>query len=299
MCDRTVPAKFQCGDCSANKSANCQSTFGWLWNCDNIGTIGNEPASKKACEHCNRELVLAHILDLLALVIPFGATYGEWLGGVSDPDLNALIKAFTGTFLIDAVLNIYNNDLHKTDPKYTKHDVMKYALLDSLSVGGWVLMSQIVQDYVFHGAPNRVIAAGIAGLANYYHTVGKPPVTMDSQQIGGLVVFASAMASFAGNWSMMGDNLLSRFMSCTTAGFFSFFSAINGTAYINCIMTNKLFPKEAVLSALQLGIASSLAGTLAESAIGKPVVSGLAAGFTALYTANSIFNNKSTFGKCG
>lgn len=298
MCDRTVPPAFVCGDCSTNPNANCQTTFKWLWNCDNIGTKGNEPASKAACEHCNRELVWAHILDLLTLVIPFGATYGEWLGGVSDPDLNALIKAFTGSFLVDAVLNLNYNSTHKNIKGFVPRDVLMYALLDSLSVGGWVLTAQIVQDYVFHGAPNRVIAAGIAGLANYYHTVGKPPMTVDSQQIGGLVIFASAMASFAGNWSMMGDNLLSRFMSCTTAGFFSFFSAINGTKYINCLMTNKFFPKEAFKGALQLGIASSLAGTLAESAIGKPVVSGLAAGFAGLYAAHLIFNNTSTFGKC-
>ena len=282
------------GNTSPGGSTTCSTgAFTWMYNCSSL--TGTE---LKQCHKCNRQLIFDHILDLTTLIIPFGATYGEWLGGVTDPDLNALIKAFTGTFLVDMVLNVTSH----------KQQALNHALIDSLAVGGWVLAAQIIQDYVFHGSPNRVIAAGVAGLANYYRTVGHLPITVDNQEVGGALIFATLMSGFAGNWSMMGDNLLSRFMSTTFAGFFAFFGSMSGD-YASCIINagvpNKknpdrtpIFPKEAFMAALQLGIGSSMMGIIVDSALGKPVISGLAAGATGLYIAKTIFDND-TFKVCG
>jgi hypothetical protein len=237
---------------------------------------------------------MIHLIDICTFIFPFGAAYGDWLGGVTNPDLNLTLKAFTGSFVIDLVFqSLY---FKQNPPKSGKKPILEWALMDSLSTSGWVLMAQIVQDFIFHGAPNRFIGSLVAGLANYYRTAGKLPFKISSQQSGGLVIFANAMAAFAGNWTMMGDNVMSRFISCTFAGFLSFFSAIekgNGEA---CIINNKLM-KEAFMKALQLGLETSLVGTLVQSAIGKPIVSGLAAGVASLYAAYYIFNG-TTFKDC-
>lgn len=265
-------------DCNKNSKVPCSTTFKWMYDCSKIPS--NSGITKADCEQANRGLVLSHVLDLCSLLFPFGAAYGDWLGGVSDPDLNLTIKAMTGSFVIDLILQMQNSKAQ---------DKMPHAILSTLAVGGWVLMSQIVQDFVFHGAPNRFIGSAVAGLANYYRTVGKLPFKITPTQTGGLVIFSTAMSSFAGNWSMMGDNLLSRFMSTTFAVFLSYFSAINGTS-LQCVFYHSLYPKVVLQQGLQLGVGTALAGTVVQSAIGKPVVSGLAAGFAGLKIAEALFN---------
>lgn len=260
----------------------CQQSLTWLYDCS--GLTSSTTPTKTQCHDCNFKIVIVKLTDLLTLIIPFGAAYGDWLGGVTNPDLNLTIKAFTGSFLIDL---IYQSEYAK-EGSAKKSDAFSWALLNALSTSGWVLMAQVVQDFVFHGAPNRVIGSLVAGLANYYRTAGKLPFKISGQQSGGLVIFASSLASFAGNWSMMGDNVMSRFVSCVFAGFLSFFSAIEKGSWEACIIDNKLM-KKAFLGALQLGFASSLMGTLAQSAIGKPIISGLASGCISLFAAKEIF----------
>ncbi len=289
MCDKLTDTATYVNCSSSIKTGpggatKCGTTFKWMWDCSTASSDG-----KKKCEAYNRHLSMAHLLDLMALVIPFGATYGEWLGGVTDPDLNTLIKAFTGSMVINLVINVTEK----------RSKAIDHALLWSLGTGGWVLAVQIIQDYVFHGSPNRLIAAFFAGLANYYRTVGTIPLKHPpkAQEVGGFLIFATLMGGFAGNWSMMGDNLLSRFMSTTFAGFFTFFGTM-GQEYQDCLISNKIFPKEAFMGALQLGMGSSLVGIIVDSAFGKPVLSGLAAGASGIYIAKSIFDNN-TFKVCG
>src|SRR3954471_20619977 len=104
MCDKltTPPTCVNCakGTTSPGGSTTCSTTLKWMYDCSSL--TGKD---KGQCHACNRKLVFDHVLDIMALVIPASATYGEWLGGVTDPDLNALIKAFTGTLVIDVVLN--------------------------------------------------------------------------------------------------------------------------------------------------------------------------------------------------
>jgi len=290
MCDKlSTPPPVTCANCVKGAktpwgvNATCGSTLSWMFDCSGLtGDI------EKQCKSCNKHLVWTHLLDLATLIIPFGSTYGEWLGGVTDPDLNATIKAFTGSLVINIAMATTQKRSH----------ALEHALMWSMSTSGWVLMAQIIQDYVFHGSPNRLIAALIAGLANYYRVAAKVPFTIDSEESGGFLIFATLMAGFAGNWSMMGDNIMSRFMSTTFAGFFSFFGAI-GAEYGNCLITNKLFPKACMMAALQLGVGSSLAGVIADSAFGKPVISGLVAGGVGLAIAKALFSNSTTFGLCG
>jgi len=87
-------------------------------------------------------------------------------------------------------------------------------------------------------------------------------------------------------------------MSCAFASFLSFYSAIEKGHWEECIVYNKL-GKAAITSAIQLGVGTSLAGTLLQSAIGKPVVSGLGAGVAGLYIASNLFDGKdSKFASC-
>jgi hypothetical protein len=289
MCDK-LTASTPCPNCAAGVksppggSTTCSSTISWLYDCSKL--TGSE---LKACHKCNKQLIWDHLINITTLVIPFGATYGEWLGGVTDPDLNALIKAFTGSIIANIVFSAHQKRSRTLD----------HAIIWSIGTGGWVLAAQIIQDYVFHGSPNRVIAAAVAGLANYYRTAGTIPVSdkPSSQEVGGVLIFSTLMAGFAGNWSMMGDNLLSRFMSTTFAGFFAFFGAM-GQEYQDCLITNRIFPKEAFMAALQLGIGSSLAGIITDSAFGKPVVSGLMAGGVGIKIAKTIFDS-TNFKVCG
>lgn len=284
FCSPTVP-------CTKNsQNPGCQTSITWLYDCSGLTKSTNPTLSQ--CHSCNRKLILSKIVDLLTFVIPFGASYGDWLGGVTNPDLNLTIKAFTGSFLIDILYQIKYSKLAGSSDV----DSFQWAILNALSTSGWVLMAQIVQDYVFHGAPNRFIGSATAGLANYFRTAGNLPSGISHQQGAGLVVFSTAMASFAGNWSMMGDNLLSRFMSCALASFLSFYSAIEKGHWEKCIIDNKL-QKTAASSAVQLGVGTSLVGTLIQSAIGKPVVSGLGAGAAGLYIASNLFDG-SKFSTC-
>lgn len=285
---------WACGTCQEvykKFGLTCQSTFKWLIDCSKLTSSSTNPTLKQ-CHACNWQNIRNKLLDLLTFVIPFGAAYGDWLGGVTDPDLNLTMKAMTGTFLVDLVLEeIVGEKVDSGTHKQDDPGPITRAILDTLGVGGWVLMAQVVQDFVFHGAPNRVIGALVAGLANYFRTVGSLPsgFQLNPEQIGGTVIFLTSMASFAGNWSMMGDNVMSRFASCAFASFLSFFSAIDGRAE-KCIYTYSLWPKKVLLDAIQLGFVSGLMGTFTQSAIGKPVVSGLVAGFTALWVAHNIFN---------
>ncbi len=281
-----------CTSCTSSNpwKLKCQTTFPWLYDCTGLTSSSNP--TLKTCHDCNRSIALDKLLGLLTFVLPFGASYGDWLGGVSDPDLNLTIKAMTGTFLIDLIVRAKE----KRDGKKSSLGVAEGAIIGTLGVGGWVLMSQVVQDFIFHGSPNRFIGSVIAGLANYLKMSGVGIKGVSSQQTGGSVIFLTALASFAGNWSMMGDNLLSRFVSVWFASFLSFFSAIPGSD-LKCIATNDLWPKELIMDAMKLGAGTGLVGTIVESAIGKPVVSGIAAGFSSLYIANSIFSG-SEFAKC-
>lgn len=264
-----------------------------LWDCSQIklSHAKDKPTTKQECECCNKQLIWDALMRAALIAFPFGTTYGNWLTGVDDPFLSYTLKAFVGSF---AVLLVFFMTVRKDSSPF-KRATFQAAINASLVLG-----TQVVTDFFFHNLPTRFFAAFAAGLGCWWRQRDIKPVIPEI--VPSFWIFLVSMAAFAGNWSLMGKNVASRFISSLAASSAGFLSSIS-ECMILCL-ENDFDPKSPpnkdsnpFMASLTVGFVSALASVFADGAFEKPTLSGFLGGAAALYMANEQYK-KPTWANC-